>query len=330
MTSINFIERSSINLSNRKLFTSTEQTLKQKSIITVFVLGIALLSALSASIGIFSAEGGGPYRFRSVRGKEVMIYGKGIYRHMSAEVAPQGIAQDYVTLFLGIPLLLVSLFMARRGSLRGRFLLTGVVGYFLVTYLFYLVMGMYNDLFLAYVVLLALSFYTFLLLFQSFNTKHLFSCFNENTPVKFAGGFLVFNAVSIAFLWLSIVVPPLLDGTVVPVQTEHYTTLIVQGIDLAILLPGSFISGVLFYRKRNSGYLWAPVYFVFLSLLMTALTAKVAAMAMLGYAVIPAIYIIPTFNLASILGTILILKKIRDESINIPQKGVYDEPVLTK
>lgn len=37
------------------------------------------------------------------------------------------------------------------------------------------------------------------------------------------------------------------------------------------------------------GYMFAPVYFVFLSLLMTALTAKVIAMALLGYQVIPAI-----------------------------------------
>jgi hypothetical protein len=57
---------------------------------------------------------------------------------MSAEVAPQGIVQDYVTLFLGIPLLFLSLFMANNGSLRGRFLLSGALGYFLVTYLFIL------------------------------------------------------------------------------------------------------------------------------------------------------------------------------------------------
>src|SRR5690606_11461775 len=77
----------------------------------------------------------------------VLAAGTGIY---SAEVAPQGIAQDYVTLFPGLPFLWISLAWARKGSLRGRFLLAGVLGYFFVTYLFYLMMGMYNALFLVY------------------------------------------------------------------------------------------------------------------------------------------------------------------------------------
>jgi hypothetical protein len=288
--------------------------MKYKNTISLLVLCLAITAAAATGMGIFSHNGSGPYPYTSIRGKTVWIYGKGIYRHMSAEVAPQGIAQDYVTLCLGIPLLLISLYMARRGSLSGRLLLTGTLGYFLVTYLFYLVMGMYNFFFLGYVFLLGASFFAFILSLFSFNVNTLPISFSKKLPVKFTGGFLIFLACCITLLWLSIVVPPLLDGTIIPLQTEHYTTLIVQGLDLAILLPSAVVSGVLFLRKKPTGYLLTPVYYVFLSLLMTALTAKVIAMAILGYGVIPVIFIIPAFTIITIICTLLILKSVNNNN----------------
>lgn len=279
--------------------------------IKFLVLIIILASAIATSMGIFYQEGAGSYQYFSIRGHNVTIYGKGLYKDMSAEVAPQGIAQDHVTLLIGIPLLIISVLKARKGSLKGQFMLAGTLGYFLVTYLFYLVMGMYNSMYLLYVILLSASFFAFFLTMRSFSVNGLSQAFNEKTATGIAGGFLIFNSIAIAILWLSIVIPPLLDGTIVPLQVEHYTTLIVQGLDLAILLPASFIAGILFIRKRPIGYLFAPVYFVFLSLLMTALTAKVFAMAILEYNVIPVIFLIPTFTLISVLCTIVILRNIK-------------------
>ncbi|HET7115520.1 MAG TPA: hypothetical protein VFI29_03475, partial [Hanamia sp.] len=284
----------------------------------ILILLIVVLATAATTTGIFSNEGKGSYEYISIRGKTVMIYGKGLYKDMSAEVAPQGIAQDYITLFIGVPLLLISLVIARKKSFRARFLLTGTVAYFLVTYLFYLVMGMYNEMFLAYVLLSGLSFFAFIISLLEFDINALPNYFSSKTPVKIAGGFLIFSSIVIGLLWLSIIVPPLLNGTIVPLQVEHYTTLIVQGLDLGILLPSSFICGLLFIRKKPFGYLFGPVYFVFLSLLMTALTAKVIAMAILGYNVIPVIYIIPTFNLITIAFTIVIFININ----TIPLKKI--------
>jgi hypothetical protein len=286
--------------------------MKQMKVISILVVLIALLAAVATTTGIMSEDGPGQFKHETVRGETVTIYGKGVYQHMSAEVAPQGIAQDYVTLLLGIPLLIIGLLMARTGSLKGRFVLAGTLGYFLVTYLFYLVMGMYNVLFLVYVLLLATSFFAFILTLLSFDRQQLPSSFLSATPYRLTGGFLIFQAVAIALLWLSIVVPPLLDRSIIPVQVEHYTTLVVQGLDLGLLLPAGFVAGLLFYKKRPFGYLFAPIYFVFLSLLMTALTAKVIAMAVLGYNVIPVIFIIPAFNLLTILSSVVILRNVRE------------------
>ena len=99
--------------------------MKTQRIITLLVLCIVVFSLVATAAGIFSNEGPGPYEHTSVRGETVLIYGNGIYQHMSAEVAPQGIAQDVITMFLGIPLLLIGLYFSQKGSLRGRILLAG-------------------------------------------------------------------------------------------------------------------------------------------------------------------------------------------------------------
>jgi hypothetical protein len=288
--------------------------MQQARTITILVFMIAAVAALATLTGILSAGGPGPFAYTTIRGQQVTIYGRGLYRDMSADVAVQGIAQDYVTLFAGIPLLLVALFAARAGSLRGLFLLSGALGYFLLTYLFYTAMGMYNALFLAYVFLLGASFFAFILTLFSYRVDTLKETFRSERLPRVAGLFLIVNAALIALLWFSVVVPPLLNGTIIPPQVLHYTTLIVQGFDLGLFLPMAIVSGWLALQKNSYGYLFTPVYIVFLSLLMTALSAKIAFMAAAGVNVVPAVFIIPAFTAISVVFAVLLLKNVRQTS----------------
>jgi len=134
--------------------------------------------------------------------------------------------------------------------------------------------------------------------------------FSKSVPVKTAGGFLILNALLIALLWLEIVVPPLLEGSIIPVETEHYTTLIVQGLDLGLLLPLAVAAGILFIQRKPIGFLAAPVYLVFLSILMIALIGKIIAIGFLGQNIIPVVFIIPSIALVSITLTILVLNSL--------------------
>lgn len=285
--------------------------MKNKTAISFLCIVIAVFSILAALTGILSGEGNGPYQYESIRGEQVNIYGIGLYRDMSADVAIQGIAQDYVTLFVAVPLLLISLFFARKGSLKGRFVLAGVLNYFLVTYLFYLTMAMYNAMFLAYVVLLSASFFALVLTILSLDISALPKLYNHKAPLKFTGSFLMFMATAIAMLWLGIVVPPLLNHKIVPVETAHYTTLIVQGFDLSLMLPASFLAGFLLLKKNAYGYMMANVTILFLPLLMLALIAKIIAMASQGVNVIPVVFIIPVFFIVSLITAILMIRSIQ-------------------
>ncbi len=284
--------------------------MNRKIQILVIVFLIAVLAGIASYIGIFSQFGNGSFIYQSIRGHDIEIYGKGIYQHMPSDVAVQGIAQDYVTLFIAIPLLLISLLGYFKNSIRSFYLLSGVLGYFFVTYLFYTAMGMYNFLFLCYVTLLGLSFFGLFISTRALEHSGSFH-FSEKTPAKTVGGFLMFNAVSIAFLWLGIVVSPLIDGSIYPVELNHFTTLIVQGFDLGLLLPISFVIGFLLFRKKRLGYIYSTIYLGFLSLLMTALTAKIIAMYIIGVNVVPVIFIIPIFNLITVICTFFMIKNIQ-------------------
>ena len=284
--------------------------MKNRKTLTALVIIIVITSAIASSTGILSKEGPGIYEYETIRGKTVEIYGKGVYQHMTADVAIQGIAQDYITLLLAIPFLLFTLWWYRKGSLKGHFLLAGTLGYFFVTYLFYTVMGMYNYLFLLYLILMCCSFFGLLILLISVDLPNLKSKFSEKTPARIIGSFLIFNSIAIAFLWLEMIIPPLLDGTIYPDALNHFTTLIVQGLDLGLLLPLSFVSGWLLVKKEPMGYLATTVYMVFLSFLMTALKAKIIAMANHGVNVIPVVFIIPVINLITITCAVLMIKNI--------------------
>ncbi|MFO8146038.1 MAG: hypothetical protein R6U03_01480 [Gillisia sp.] len=290
--------------------------MKREDTISIIVILITLISAIAAGFGIFYDFGAGAFEYESIRGKTIEIFGKGIYQHMSADVAIQGIAQDYITLFVALPLLAISLIGYRKKSIKAHFLLAGTLGYFLVTYLFYLTMGMYNIMFLPYAVLLGLAFFGFFLALKELSNLDIIKLFSVKTPNKFVGWFLIINSISITFLWLSIILPPLIDGTIYPPDLNHYTTLIVQGLDLGLLLPIGFVVGVLLIRKKSSGYLYATIYVVFLSIFMTALTAKIIAMAMNDVNVIPVIFIIPSINIICIVSAGLMIKNISTMKIN--------------
>lgn len=289
----------------------------RKSIV-VLVIIISILAFIATLTGILTSKDfdGYQYEFQSIHGQIVDIFGKGVYQHMSSDVAIQGIAQDYVTLYISIPLLLFSLFLTRKNRLKSKMLLAGTLSYFFLTYLFYMNMAMYNSLFLIYIILTGTTFFALTLTLLSIDVNSLPLMYRSNTPVKFMGGFLIFTASIIALLWLSILVPPLIDNSIIPLSVEHYTTLTVQGFDLSLFHPITFISGYLLIKKNKFGYLLSPVMLVFLSLLMIALVAKIIAISLSGGNVMPAVIIVPVIAIIALVSAFLIFKNITNTKEN--------------
>jgi hypothetical protein len=288
--------------------------MKIKQIISILVAIILLLTSVATLTGITSNEGLESFSYQSIRGEEINIYGRGLYKHMSSDVAVQGIAQDYVTLLIGIPILLIAWLYYQRGSYKGQLVLVGALLYFLVTYLFYLSMGMYNELFLVYTGLLATSFFGVILTIYQLGQSKLDQLFIKVKLYQYAASFVTINCLLIAIMWLGIIVPPLISGEIYPTQLQHYTTLIVQGFDLGLLLPIGFALSYLTFKKQPQGYLGITIYLVFLSLLMLALTSKVLFMWRDGQNVVPVIFIMPLISLIAGLFSFNIIKNLQNVS----------------
>lgn len=125
---------------------------------------------------------------------------------------------------------------------------------------------------------------------------------------RYVGGFLLVNGALVSLLWLSVIVPPLLDGRLYPPGLAHFTTMVVQGFDLALFLPPSLIAGWAYLKGRPLGDLLAPVYAVFIAVQMTALLAKVLWMSAIGVSAGPGLVLIPTLLVGAISAAAIALR----------------------
>lgn len=276
--------------------------------LTYLIVPLAILAVCAAAAPFVFTSGPGPERHTSIRGVEVVTHGAGPYRHMPAEVAVQGLAQDAITLAAGVPFLLITLAWARRGARAGHLALTGAVAYLFVQYVMYLAMATYNELFLLWVALVLLSSQALFRLLLAVPPAAFAREATSTAQRRYVGGFLIVNGALITLLWLQVIVPPLLDGTIYPAGLAHFTTMIVQGFDLALFLPPSLLAGFAYLRQRPLGDLLAPVYAVFVALQMLALLAKIIWMSAVGVSAGPALVMIPLLLLGAVAAAVLALR----------------------
>ena len=279
--------------------------------INILVLCITVLSLIACFAGLFSAGGPDQHDFQAITGETVKIYGSGLYQNDSVSVVAQGKAGDLVTLVMGIPLLLLSLYLTNKGLNRGRLMLTGTLGYFLYTYMSYTFLWHYNPFFIVYVILMSLSLYAFILSFMSYEIEKIPGMFNEKLPIKLLAGFQLFVGFGIGMLWLGKIAPSILNGAV-PAGLEHYTTLVIQGMDLAFIVPTAIFSAVLLLKKKPIGYLLTSVIVIKGFTMLTALSAMMINMALKGVEMnLVELGMFPIFNLLAVICFVLMMKCVK-------------------
>lgn len=285
--------------------------MKYQRTIKYLIVTILILATSTSIIGLFSDGGRGSYEFTSVGGEIVEIYGKGIYKNDSVSVVAQGRASDLVTLFLAIPLLTFATFLSQRGSLKGRFLLTGTIGYFLYTYMSYSFLWNYNPLFIVYVILMSISLFAFILSLMSFDMEKVPQMFKDGLPVRFLAGFQFFIALMLGLLWLGKIIPSITAGAI-PVGLEHYTTLVIQAMDLGFIVPLALISGILLLKGKPFGYLFTSIIIIKGITMLTGISAMMINSYLSGVTVsyIEA-GIFSAFNLLGIAAFILLMRNIK-------------------
>lgn len=217
---------------------------------------IFILTLVAVLAGLWPAEGT-PYALTTYRGEEVTINARGLYYWDTVSMTAQMQANDLVTLVLGLPLLAISFWLTLRGSLRGRILLAGILGFILYTYITMVFGAQYNALFLVYVALSSLSLFAFVLVMMSFDVTELPTHFSAKLPRGWIADFLFLAAGFIAFSWLGRIAATFVPGAVPAL--ENTTSLFIQAMDLGIVVPVCILSGILLLRRHPWGYLLTSV-----------------------------------------------------------------------
>jgi hypothetical protein len=253
--------------------------------ILILSLLIAVLTLVASATGLFYTNGGQPFDFTSVHGQTVRLYGDGIYKFDSASIVAQAKAQDALTLFIALPLLLVGMYFTWKKSFRGQMLLTGLLGYFLYTYGSMSFASAYNPFFLIYVTLFALSLFAFILAMMAVDVDEVNARLSANFPRT---GLAVVCIVAGLFFLLAWgggrVLAPLMAGTY-PDVLEHYTTLTIQVLDLGLVMPTAFLTAYLLLKRERWGVPLAVVFIIKGATLATAVSMMAFNMLFSGAAI---------------------------------------------
>jgi hypothetical protein len=286
--------------------------MKHQSALSWLIPLIGILALFSAGAGLFWPADGQPYAYTNHRGEMVMLNGHGLYYYDTVSTAAQMQGNDLITLVVGLPLLVVSAWLAFRGSLRGRLLLTGTLGFFLYTYMSMSMLTAYNSLFLVYVALFALSLYAFILSMLSFDLADLPQHFSPRLPHGWIAGVLFAVGGFLLLAWMGRIVPPLFQNQTPAL--ENTTTLVIQTMDLGLIVPLAVLSGILLLRRSAWGYLLASVFVMKAITMGLAVSTMAINMALVGVpdslAIVIPFLIVTIMNLAM---AALLLKNVEVE-----------------
>lgn len=180
----------------------------------------------------------------------------------------QSVGQDMIDLFLIVPCLLITSVLAYRNKTTATLIWGGVVLYLTYTFVLYCFDVHFNKLFIVYCIGLGLSFYSFIYFLFTQCKERIRETFGNKPVARFIGTYFIIMAVLFYFLWLSEIVPAI-SQNVVPesISETGLFTNGVQVIDLSVILPAIFITGIFLLRRISFGLILAPVILTFFVLM---------------------------------------------------------------
>ncbi len=206
-------------------------------------LVVALLMVAASAAGLLLGSFGGLYSDDPSRALGVGEVEAGL-------LLPGLLGQDAFNLVAGVPLLLCSMWLARRGSLVGLLLWPGALFYVLYWCAIYVVGAPFGVLFLIHVPLVTLSAYATIALVSSIDGEGVRRRVGDAVPARVVGGILVVLALltlaqdATGALLTALSGNPPTDPASRPVWIA----------DLAVGAPAVLVGGVLLWRRRPLGY----------------------------------------------------------------------------
>jgi len=192
---------------------------------------------------------------------------------------------DWLTLALAVPLLVASLLLARRGSVRGLLLWLGTLGYGAYNYAYYMLGAALNAFFPLYVAALLVSVASLVLALSRIDVARVAASFRPKTPVRVVGGYLLFVASGLTLVWMATWAAYVFAGRPTPVEPEAFK--LVAALDTAVMVPALALGGILLWRRNAWGCVVAAIAGVQGSLYLLVLSINSAAAILRGLAEAP-------------------------------------------
>jgi len=262
---------------------------KNDPIILFLSAPLAILTAIVSYSGIF---------IESTYARENRLY------------AAQGIGQDIVNLFIVVPILLIAAIFAWRKSKLGFLIWSGAIFYLAYSYTIYSFGLHFNNLFIAYCLILGLSFYSLIYFVIISLNENVSEWFTKGFSTKSTGIFLIVIATLFYFIWLSEIIPAILINAT-PKSIIESGLLInpVHVLDIAICLPALIITGITLIKKKNIGFLLAPTMMIFCIFMSIAIEAMVFVMKTKGFDANISLAIV--FGLITLISSIFLSQYLR-------------------
>jgi len=175
-----------------------------------------------------------------------LLFPSGIYP--TEELRQAYLTNDVVNLLIGLPILLGSMWLTRRGKLLGLLCWPGALLYTFYNYIAYIFGMPFSWITPGFILLVLLSACSIFVLVKSIEWDSVKSKLAGQVPEKFAGGVLVFYGVAFFFLAMGVI-----TGASANQGTISMTDV---GVAIADLVLSTLLSigGVLLFRRKPLGY----------------------------------------------------------------------------
>jgi len=242
---------------------------------------VGVLATIASGAGLVWPQAGEPFSFTSLHGQTVPMYGRGLYRLDSLVIGAGLRGTDAVTIGVCLPLLVASIRLYGRGSLRGAFLLVGALAYFVYQSASMALGAAYNSLFLVYVAYFSSGLFALGLTWTSIDLAALPRRVLPGFPHRGASGFLFAAGAVLGLVWVIDIVGAQARGEV-PATLGSYTTVITYVLDLAIIVPAALMAGTWLRRRVPAGYVLACAILALCALIGVVVLAQTAAQLLAG------------------------------------------------
>lgn len=177
----------------------------------------------------------------------------GLYRDHPALV-PVLQGQDLITL-ISLPILLVSLLAARRGSTRGMIVWVGLMSYILYSYTGAAFAYSFNHFLPIYIALFPMAVFALVAAVSGMDATTMKDMFSSRAPRRPVAAFLVLIALMLGPAELSQIVPFYTTGALPePMVKYQTTTFFVYALDLGMVIPLSILAAVWLWRGSPWGF----------------------------------------------------------------------------